>query len=137
MRSAPKRLDRHPGFQRAEAARQVGTEVARPRVPGGEAALGPLQIGGGHRERLLVRIAVANQEEPGVVRHVPPFVEIERDRIRLFDPLQQRAKLRRERRQRPDRAIDMEPEAFARRHLRYALKRIDSPCVHGACSALQ
>ena len=76
-------LQREPGLQRAKAARQIGAEIARPGRAGGEAAGLAAQIGGGRREGRAMLLAVAHHQEAGVVLHLAPFVEIERDRIRL------------------------------------------------------
>ncbi len=59
--------------------------------------------------------AVAHQDEAGVVGHLPPFVEIERDRIGLLDAGKPRRDIRRHDGKRADGAIDVEPYFFAPR----------------------
>ncbi len=81
---------RHPYLQRAEAARQVGAQVAGPDAAAGEATLLPPQIGGVGAERLQLPRRIAHDDAAGVVGNLRPFVEIERDRVRPFDTAQQR-----------------------------------------------
>ena len=78
-------LQREPGLQRAKAARQIGSEIARPHRAGGEAASFATQIGGRRREGVAMPIAVTHDEQAGVVGHLSPFVKIERNRIRILD----------------------------------------------------
>jgi hypothetical protein len=83
-------FQREPGFQRAETARQIGAEIARPGRACRESPGLAAQIGRGCRKRFAVLLAVAHQQEAGIVRHLPPFVKIKRDRIRVFNSGQQR-----------------------------------------------
>ena len=55
---------------------------------------------------------VAHQDEAGVIGHLPPFVEIKRDRVRLLDAGEPRRDVRRHDGERADGAVDMEPELF-------------------------
>ncbi len=63
---------------------------------------------------------------------MPPFVKVERDRLRFFDPGKERAERRRERRQRADGAVDMKPEPFSRGDFGDAVQRVDRARVHGS-----
>ena len=72
-------LQREPGLERPKAARQIGPEIARPGRARGEAPGFPAQIGRRRGKRLAMPLAVANDQEAGVIGHLSPFVEIERD----------------------------------------------------------
>ena len=106
------RLQREPGLQRAEAARQVGAEIAGPDCTRRKPPRLAAQIGRRLRKGLPVLLAVAHQQEAGVVGHLPPFVEVERDGIGELDAAEQRRELGREDRERPEGAIDVKPDSF-------------------------
>src|SRR5258708_4061109 len=55
-------------------------------------------------------LAVADHQEAGVIRHLPPFVEIERDRVRAFDSGEPRRECRRENSERTEGAVDVKPQ---------------------------
>jgi hypothetical protein len=57
-------------------------------------------------------IAVAHDEEAGVIGHLPPFVEIERYRVRAFDSGEPRRKYRRKHPERAKGAVDVKPKLF-------------------------
>src|SRR5262249_62006401 len=99
-----------PGLERPETARQIGAEIARPARTGGEASGLPAQIGRRSRKCLPMAIAVAHDEEAGVVGHLTPFVEIKRDRIRALKSCQPRGKHRRENPKSPEGAVDVKPK---------------------------
>src|SRR5262249_35047408 len=99
-----------PGLERPEAARQIGTEIARPACASGEPSGLPAQIGRWSRKCLPMAIAVAHDEEAGVVGHLPPFVEIKRDRIRALKSCQLWGKHRRENPESPEGAVDVKPK---------------------------
>ena len=55
-------------------------------------------------------IAVAHDEEAGIIGHLSPFVEIKRNRIRALEPCQPRRKHRRENPESTEGAIDVKPK---------------------------
>ena len=57
-------------------------------------------------------IAVAHDQEAGVVVDLAPFVEVERDRIRLRQALQLRGDLVRQHAERTVGAVDVKPQPF-------------------------
>ena len=108
-------LEREPHLERAEAARQLRAELARPGLAAGEAARGALEIAGVERERGAVQVAPADQHAAGVILDVEPFVEVEGERIGALDAGEQRSVLRAQDRKRAEGAVDVEPEAFLAR----------------------
>ena len=77
-------------------------------------------------------LPVANQQETGVVRHLPPFVKIERDRIRVLDACKARCKRRRKDPERAIGAVDMEPELFFPAQLAECDEIVDRADIDGA-----
>ena len=55
-------------------------------------------------------VAVAHNEEASVIRHLSPFVEIKRNRIRALKSCQPRRELRRENPESTEGAIDVKPK---------------------------
>ena len=108
-------LQREPGLQRAEAARQIRPEIAGPRRARREPARLPAQIGRRRRKRFAMLLAVAHEQEARVVGHLSPFVEIERDGIGALDAGEPRRELWRQNPERAEGAVDMKPE-FSSRH---------------------
>ena len=56
--------------------------------------------------------AVSHKDESGIVRHLPPFVEIERNRVGLLNAGEPRRKIGRHDSERANGAINVEPEFF-------------------------
>ena len=125
-------LQREPGLERAKAARQIGPEIARPGRAGGKAPRFAAQIGRRRGKRLAVLLAVAHHQEAGVVGHLPPFVEIERDRIRVFDSGQPRRQLRRENAERAIGAVDVKPELLLAAQRAQRREIVDRADIHRA-----
>ena len=57
-----------------------------------------------------MQVAVAHHQEAGIIGHLPPFVEVERDGIGPFEPAQQRCDPGCENAERAIGAVDMKPE---------------------------
>ena len=55
-------------------------------------------------------VAVAHDQEAGIIGHLSPFVEVERNGIGPFEPREQWGDLRRENAERAIGAVDMKPE---------------------------
>ncbi len=125
-------LEREPGLERPEAARQVGPEIAGPGRAGLQAAALAPQVGGGGGEGVEVRLAVAHDQEAGVVGHLAPLVEVEGDRVGLREAGQQRTQRGREHAQRAERAVDVEPESFAIGDPGQRGEVVDRADVHGS-----
>src|SRR5262249_36317657 len=89
-------LEGEPGLEGAKTAREVGAVVAWPWRAGGKAARLAPQVGGLRREGAAVEFAIADEDEPGVVGHLPPLVEVERERVGAFDAGKTRREIRRE-----------------------------------------
>ena len=77
-------------------------------------------------------LAVANQQEAGVIRHLPPFVKIQRNRIRLLDSGKPRRQHGRKNPERAKRAIDMKPEIFVAAQRRETGEIVDRADIDGA-----
>jgi hypothetical protein len=108
-------LERHPRLERAEAARELDPQVAELVEPRGHAAAGGLQVrGGGHHERVVMGPRVAHEHAPRLDRQVAPLVQVEPQRVRPLDARHQRRQLGGQAGQRAERAVHVEPEAFAR-----------------------
>src|SRR5579871_3165323 len=107
------RLDGEPRLQGPETTRQVRPKIAWPRRSSRHSSLLPAKVRGGRSERRLMNGAVPDQDKPGVVRHLSPFVKVEGHGIGLLDASEQGRQIRRQHRQRPERAIHMEPNLFA------------------------
>jgi hypothetical protein len=83
-------LQRHPHLQSAEATGQVRTEIAGPdAAPAKTTRLMP-QAGRIASECRQMESGIAHHDAAGIVRCLRPLVEIERHRVRLFDPAQPR-----------------------------------------------
>ncbi len=77
-------------------------------------------------------IAVADEQEAGIVGHLSPFVEIERDGIGVLNSGQSRRQRWRENPQRAKGAVDMKPESlFAAQRLQRA-KIVDRTDIDGS-----
>ena len=81
--------------------------------------------------------AVAHQDKAGVVRHLPPFVEIERDRVRLLDAGKPRRDVGRHDGERADGAVDVEPECLPPRDAGKRRQVIDGAGIDAARRADQ
>ena len=81
-----------------------------------------------------MRAAVANQNETGIVGHLPPLVKIESDGIGELQSGQTRCDLGREHGQRSIGPIHMEPQAFPLGDIGYRAQRIDRAGIDGAGS---
>src|SRR5690242_12939825 len=57
-------------------------------------------------------ITVTDEEETGIVGHLSPFVEIERDGIGVLNSGKSRRERRRENAQRAEGSVDMKPESL-------------------------
>ncbi len=66
-------------------------------------------------EGLGVQRTVAHELGAGIVRHVQPLVQIERQRIGALDAGDERTLVRRELRECAERAVDVKPHAFVAR----------------------
>ena len=118
--SSPKRVEpvhlhREPHLEGAKAARELGPEVGEPRLAAGGAALGAHQVRRFVGEGRPVQRAVAHEHDPRIVRDVQPLVEVESQRVGALDPIDAMAQRRREPRQGPEGAVDVEPQAFVAR----------------------
>src|ERR1700722_9649188 len=104
------RFQCEPRLQCPEPSRQIRSEIARPRRARRESSRLAPQIGRRRCKGIEMTLTVANQKKAGVVRHLSPFVEIERNGIRIL----QSGEPRRQRwRKNPERAIgtiDVKPE---------------------------
>ncbi len=77
-----------------------------------------------------MKLPIAHQQEPGVIRHLAPLVKIEGDGIRKLDARNQRRKLRRPHRQRTERAIDVKADLLFAAQFGNGAKIVDSAGVH-------
>ena len=80
-------------------------------------------------------LAVAHQQEAGVVRHLPPFVEIERDGIRALDAGKPRRELGRQNAERAEGAVDVKPEPLLAAQSRKRREIVDRADVDRAGGA--
>ena len=77
-------------------------------------------------------LAIAYQDEAGVVGNLAEFVEIEGQQIRALQALEARLELGREYRQRSQGAIDVEPEPFLLRQRGERVEIVDRPDIDRA-----
>jgi hypothetical protein len=103
-------LERVPDLQRAEAARQVGPEVAGPGGTPREPAALLAQVLGVRCEGAQLRRLVAHHDAARVVGDLAPLVEVERDRVGCFDAGEPRAQGAGQHAESAERAVDVKPE---------------------------
>ena len=124
-----------PCLERAETARQVETEIARPYFARAEPARHAMQIG----RRIVIgapmRLGVAYEQEARVVGHVRPFVKVEGDGGGAFDAAHQRFQARRQRAQRAKRAVDVKPQAFGLTKIGQSREIVHGAGIHAAGSS--
>ena len=113
-------------------ARKIGAEIAGPGFAGGEPARRARKIGGVGLERAAMHFRVADEEKPGVVGHMQPFVKIEGDAVGPLEPLHQRLERGRQSRQGAKGAVDVEPDVFLARHVGQRVEIVDGSGVHRA-----
>src|SRR5579871_3039929 len=77
-------------------------------------------------------LAVADEQESGVVGHLPPFVKIERDGIGALDTGEKRRQRRRQDAERTEGAVDMKPDVLLGTELCKLAELVDRPDVDGA-----
>ena len=80
-------------------------------------------------------LAVAHQDEAGIVRHLCPLVKIECQRVGLLNSLEPRGQFRREHGQRTKGAVHMKPELLFRAKLRDACQIVDGAGVDRSCGS--
>ena len=122
-----KGLNGEPGLQSAKSAREVGAEVAGPDVARGEPARRARQIGAGAHEGLPMRFGIAHEKKARVIRHLQPFVKIERDRIGAIDSVHEMLQFGRQRAERAEGAVDMEPQIFRRAEIGERARESNAP----------
>ena len=125
-------LQREPDLQRAETARQLGAEVARPRLTGSKTSRVRCEIGRPTGKGRTVRRAIAHQHAPGVVGHMQPFVEIEGERVCPLDAGKARAQGLAQHRHCREGAIDMQPDTRVGAQLGDVRQRIDGSGIDRA-----
>ena len=106
-------LQRQPEAQAAEVARQLGREVGE-----AERALVRSRPGRSSRVSRWARasaLAVAHEQRPEAVGQEEPLVGVERDRVALLDPAQQRLAARREAEEAAVRGVGVGPQAVLAR----------------------
>ena len=106
----PVRLERHPHLERAEAARELDAQLGEGQPAGHDAARRRVEIARGGREGGAVRVGMADQREPDLERQVAPLVQIHRERVGLLHAGHAVAERRRQRGERAERAVHVEPE---------------------------
>ena len=122
---APVGSQRRPDRERAGAPRRLGAQVA-------EGRLGLLvrEVGGGEREDAREQGGVADEGEAAVVGHVQPLVAVRDHRVGALDARGQRRRPRRDAREQPEGAVDVEPGAVLLGQVGQRVDRVEVARVH-------
>ena len=119
--------ERGPDGDRAGALRRLRRQVAVRRL-----RLVFREVGGGEREDLGEQPGIADEGEPAVVRDVEPLVPVGDDGVRPVDPLRQRCDPRRDAREEPEGAVDVQPGAVLLGEVGELGQRVELAHVHVA-----
>ncbi len=125
-------LQREPGLERAETTGKIGSEITGPRRSARQSPLLAAQVSGGGGESLAVQHAVAHQNEARVIRHLPPFVKVERQRIRALDSAQTGRQIGRQYSHCPEGAVHVKPHMLAVREIGQCVEVVDGPGIRAS-----
>ncbi len=132
MAVATVRAERRPDREGPRTARHLRAAVAPVRLRLVDVG----QVGGaGAAEHRREQRLVADEREPVLVRNVEPLMAVGDDRVGSVDTVHQVLRPRRQRREQPEGAVDVEPGAVALREVGHLLERVEVAGVHLARAA--